>query len=74
MSAHYVNLLQIMLRVAADEPVFLSSEEQTAVRWALSMINVLGDEVADQSGLPIPDVLDRVSKIVEQSEEFNWSA
>jgi hypothetical protein len=74
MSVHHTNLLKIILTVAADEPVYLSPEEQKAVRWALSMINALGEEVADQSGLPIPEVLQRVSDIVEQSEEFNWSA
>lgn len=63
-----------MLTIADDGPVVLSPAGKRALRWAVSMIDVLGDEVADQSGLPIPDVLDRVSKIVEQSEEFNWSA
>jgi hypothetical protein len=73
MSVHHQNLLK-MLAVADDGPVVLSPSGKTAIRWAVSMINTLGDEVADQSGLPIPEVLQRVSNIVEQSEEFNWSA
>jgi hypothetical protein len=38
------------------------------------MINALGEEIADQSGLPISVELDRVSRIVEQSEQFGWAA
>ena len=73
MSVHYQNLLK-MLTIADDGPVVLSPSGKRAIRWAVSMINTLGDAVADQSGLPIPVVLDRVSKIVEQSEGFNWPA
>jgi len=72
-SVHHTNLLK-MLAIADDGPVVLSPSGKAALRWALSMINALGEEVADQSGLPIPEVLQRVSNIVEQSEEFNWSA
>jgi len=73
MSVHYTNLLK-MLTIADDGPVTLSLSGKKALRWALSMINALGEEVADQSGLPIPKVLQRVSNIVEQSEEFNWES
>jgi len=51
MSVHHDNLLK-MLATANNGPVVLSQSGQQALRWALSMINALGDEVADQSGLP----------------------
>jgi len=73
MSVHYANL-QKMLAIVGDGPVVLHPSVKQAVRWALSMINALGDEVADQSGLPIPEVMRRVSEVVEKSEEFQRSA
>ena len=67
MSVHHDNLLKML--VSADSgPVVLSPSGKQALRWALSMINVLGDQIADQTGLPIPVVLERASKIVEQDE------
>jgi hypothetical protein len=73
MSVNHTNLLK-MLTITDDGPVVLSPSGKRALRWAVSMINALGEEVADQSGLPIPEVLQRVSNIVEQSEEFNWQS
>ena len=67
MSVHHDNLLK-MLVTADSGPVVLSQSGKQALRWALGMLNVLGDQVADQTGLPIPVVLERASKIVEQDE------
>lgn len=71
-NVHYANLLK-MLTIADDGPVVLSPAGKRALRWAVSMINVLGDEVADQSGLPIPEVLQRVAVVVEASEEWHYA-
>jgi hypothetical protein len=71
-SVHHDHLLK-MLAIADDGPVVLSPAGKTALRWGLSMLNVLGDQIADHTGLPIPVVLDRASQVVEQSEEFKWS-
>jgi hypothetical protein len=72
-SVYHDDLLK-MLAIADDGPVVLSPSGKAAIRWALSMLNVLGDQIAVETGLPIPVVLERASKTVEQSEEFNWPA
>ena len=72
-NVHYDNLRR-MLAIADEGPVVLSQSGTRAIRWALSMINVLGDEVADQSGLPIPVVLKRIAGVVETSRDFVQAA
>jgi hypothetical protein len=70
-SRYHDDLLK-MLTIADDGPVVMSARGKAAIRWAVSMLNVLGDKIANDTGLPIPVVLDRASKVVEHSEEFNW--
>ena len=71
-NVNYANLLK-MLTVANDGPVVMSPSGKRALLWAVSMINALGDEIADQSGLPIPEVLRRVAGGVEASEEWHYA-
>jgi len=66
-NGHY-ELLTKMLTNA--DGVLLTPSARMAIRWAISMIDVLGDEMADQSGLPIPEVLANAAAAVKASKEW----
>ncbi len=69
-NVHYANLLKMLTNV--DGPIVLTPSGKMALRWAISMINVLGNKAADQCGLPIPEVLARAAATVEASEEWHY--
>jgi hypothetical protein len=70
MNEHYANLQRMLTNT--DGPIVLSPAGKNAIRWAISMINTMGDAMATESGKTIPDEIQKASEIVEASEEWQW--
>jgi hypothetical protein len=68
MNEHYANLQRMLTNTYG--PIVLSPAGKNAIRWAIGMINTMGDALATESGKTIPDEIRKASEIVEASEEW----
>ena len=55
---------------APDNKRDLSRNDREALRYVLGLVNALADTVAEQTGLPIPTVVDQHGAVVRKAQQI----